>query len=118
MPLFWLYASLISGPLAHAFFPDADDTSRAITTLNLHGYHISPSEMVQRFEEDEYFETFDKQVPNRVVSISVNGNVLNAILRSPDSHCFTTQVDKIARFLCTRWVPHEILQDHWVRKSR
>ncbi|KAL2864292.1 terpene synthase family protein [Aspergillus lucknowensis] len=98
----------------HAFFPDADDTSRASTTLNLHGYHISLGYMVQRFETEQCFETFDDQLPNRVTSVSVNGNVLGSLLHSPDRDSFASQIEKVATFLCTRWEEQEgKLQDHW-----
>ncbi|KAL2808541.1 terpenoid cyclases/protein prenyltransferase alpha-alpha toroid [Aspergillus granulosus] len=110
-----IHESLSGGVVGatHCFFPDADDTSRSLTTLNLHGYHISPSDMVQRFETEQCFETFDDQLPNRVTSVSVNGNVLNALLHSPDRNSFTSQIEKVARFLCTRWEAQEKLQDHW-----
>ncbi|KAI9376183.1 terpenoid cyclases/protein prenyltransferase alpha-alpha toroid [Aspergillus egyptiacus] len=97
----------------HAFFPDADDTSRALMTLNLQGYHKSPSGLLRRFEVDQCFETFDHQLPNRVTSVSVNGNVLNALLHSPDPNALSPQIEKVARFLCKKWGPTETLQDHW-----
>jgi hypothetical protein len=56
------------------------DTSRAITTLNLHGHQVSPTGLVDRFEVGYYFEMFDKQMANCVTSVSVNGDVLGCLL--------------------------------------
>ncbi|KAF9893954.1 hypothetical protein FE257_008925 [Aspergillus nanangensis] len=110
-----IHESLTDGVASstHAFLPDADTTSRVLTTLNLHGYNISPSGLAQRFETDRCFETFDDQMPNRVTSVSVNGNALNALLHSPDPDLFAPQIDKVARFLCDRWKAQGKIQDHW-----
>ncbi|KAJ5963616.1 Terpenoid cyclases/protein prenyltransferase alpha-alpha toroid [Penicillium vulpinum] len=95
------------------FLPDADDTSRALTALNLHGYQISPAAMVEKFEVDQCFETFDARMPNRVKSVSVNGNVLNSLLHAPDPSAFTSQIEKIAKFMCGRWNTDRKFEDHW-----
>lgn len=100
---------------AHIYFPDADDTSRAITTLNHQGYKVSPAGMVKRFETDRCFETFDTQMPNRITSVSVNGNVLSSLVHGPDPNAFAPQIEKVARFLCEQWRPDKKLEDHWVR---
>ncbi|KAL4862195.1 hypothetical protein BDV12DRAFT_207367 [Aspergillus spectabilis] len=97
----------------HVFFPDADDTARALTILNLSGFNISQSSMIQRFEGHESFDTFDDQLPNRVSSVSVNGNVLNALLHSPNPDSFAPQIEKIARFLCSQWEQQRFIHDHW-----
>ncbi|RAH78357.1 hypothetical protein BO86DRAFT_402900 [Aspergillus japonicus CBS 114.51] len=64
-----------------AFFPDADDTSRILTLLNLNGYNLSPVGLVARFEVEDCFATVDTKMPKRVKSISVNGNVLCSLLQ-------------------------------------
>ncbi|KAF7590873.1 hypothetical protein BBP40_002287 [Aspergillus hancockii] len=97
----------------HVFLPDADDTSRALTTLNLQGYQISPKGLVDKFEVDHCFETFDNRMPNRVTSVSVNGNVLSSLLHSPDPSVFTAQIEKVTRFICSRWKAIGKLEDHW-----
>ncbi|THC87552.1 hypothetical protein EYZ11_013003 [Aspergillus tanneri] len=98
----------------HAFFPDAFDTSRALTILNMHGYQASPAKMLKKFEVDDSVQTFDERLPTRVTSISVNCNVLNSILRSPHPSMFTSQITKIVRFICGRWDPEGHFVDHWV----
>ncbi|KAL4971599.1 hypothetical protein BDW66DRAFT_163571 [Aspergillus desertorum] len=107
--------SLIDGATGatHAFLPDADDTARALMILNLNGCKTSPVGMIQRFEGDDCFRTFDDELPNQVASVSVNGNVLGALLLSPDPNLFAAQIEKVARFLCAQWGPQETLQDHW-----
>ncbi|KAL4744449.1 hypothetical protein BDW72DRAFT_209005 [Aspergillus terricola var. indicus] len=97
----------------HAFFPDADDTARALMILNSIGCITSPAGMIQRFEGDDCFLTFDDTLPNRVASVSVNGNVLGALLRSPEPDIFAAQIEKVARFLCAQWRQQETLHDHW-----
>lgn len=99
---------------AHIWFPDADDTSRALTALNLHGYQLNPASMAEKFEVDHCFQTFDARMPNRVESVSVNGNVLNSLLHSPDPSAFTSQIEKVATYMCGRWNPDGKFQDHWV----
>ncbi|KAL4741655.1 hypothetical protein BDV11DRAFT_212865 [Aspergillus similis] len=98
---------------AQAFFPDADDTARALMILNLNDCKTSPVGMIQRFEGDDYFLTFDDKLPNRVASVSVNGNVLGALLRSPEPDIFAAQIEKVARFLCAQLKRQKILHDHW-----
>ncbi|KAL3429765.1 hypothetical protein BDV09DRAFT_202743 [Aspergillus tetrazonus] len=97
----------------HAFFPDADDTARALMILNLNDCRASPVGMIQRFEGDDFFLTFDDKLPNRVASVSVNGNVLSALLRSPTPDLFAAQIEKVARFLCAEWRRQKTLHDHW-----
>jgi hypothetical protein len=73
--------------------------------------------MTEKFEVDQCFATFDAKIHNRVKSVSVNGNVLNALLHSPDPSAFSSQIEKVARFVCGRWHEEGILEDHWVRCS-
>ncbi|OGM44900.1 hypothetical protein ABOM_006120 [Aspergillus bombycis] len=110
-----IHRSLNGGVIGatHVFLPDADDTSRALTTLNLQGYQISPKGLLDKFEVDHCFETFDNRMPNRVTSVSVNGNVLSSLLHSPDPSAFTAQIEKVARFICSRWQAAGKLEDHW-----
>ncbi|PYI35302.1 hypothetical protein BP00DRAFT_453997 [Aspergillus indologenus CBS 114.80] len=97
-----------------AFFPDADDTSRILTLLNLNGYNLSPVGLVARFEVEDCFATFDTKMPKRVKSISVNGNVLCSLLQCPTPSAFVPQIEKVARFLCNQWRTHPTdIQDHW-----
>jgi hypothetical protein len=70
--------------------------------------------MIQRFEGDDCFLTFDDKLPNRVASVSVNGNVLSALLRSPTPDLVAAQIEKVARFLCAEWRRQKTFHDHWV----
>ncbi|KAL5002001.1 hypothetical protein BDV10DRAFT_181696 [Aspergillus recurvatus] len=108
-------ASLTDGVTGatHAFLPDADDTARALTILDLNGCNSSPAGMIQRFEDDDYFRTFGHELPNQVASVSVHGNVLGAFLRSSEPNLFARQIEKVARFLCAQWGQQKALQDHW-----
>ncbi|KAE8423113.1 terpenoid cyclases/protein prenyltransferase alpha-alpha toroid [Aspergillus pseudocaelatus] len=95
------------------WLPDADDTSRALLTLNLQGYQISPKGLVDKFEVGHCVETFDNRMPNRVNSVSVNASVLSSLLHSPDPSAFTAQIEKVARFICSRWKATGKFEDHW-----
>ncbi|GKZ61970.1 hypothetical protein AnigIFM49718_009037 [Aspergillus niger] len=97
----------------HTFLPDADDTARALTVLNDNGYEISRANLIKKFECDDGFETFDDRMPQRVTSVSVNGNVLSCLLSSSDPSAFTPQIENIAKFMCTKWSKEKTLHDHW-----
>lgn len=84
----------------------------------MHDYQISPAAMAEKFEVDQCFETFDTRMPNRVKSVSVNGNVLNSLLHAPDPSAFSPQIEKIARFICGRWRADGKFEDHWVRVNK
>lgn len=103
-----------SNPPAHTFFPDADDTARALMVLNNNGYAVSRANLIRKFECDDGFETFDDRMPQRVTSVSVNGNVLSCLLSSSDPSAFTPQIENIAKFMCTKWSKEKTLHDHWV----
>ncbi|KAL4954475.1 hypothetical protein BDW69DRAFT_140089 [Aspergillus filifer] len=94
------------------FFPDADDTARVLTTLNYLSYKVRPDKMVKAFESESCFQTFDDRVPKSPASVSVNANVLNCLLHSPAPNTFTSQIEKLTRFLCER-VSEDNMADHW-----
>ncbi|OJZ91051.1 hypothetical protein ASPFODRAFT_203518 [Aspergillus luchuensis CBS 106.47] len=97
----------------NTFLPDADDTARALMVLKNNGYEVSRANLIKSFEGDDCFETFDDRMPQRVTSVSVNGNVLNCLLSSPDPSAYTSQIEKIAKFMCTKWSKEKMLNDHW-----
>ncbi|RAH55298.1 ent-kaurene synthase [Aspergillus piperis CBS 112811] len=97
----------------NTFLPDADDTARALMVLNNNGYEVSHANLIKNFEGEDCFETFDDRMPQRVTSVSVNGNVLNCLLSSPDPSAYTPQIEKIAKFMCTKWSKEKMLNDHW-----
>ncbi|KAE8151971.1 terpenoid cyclases/protein prenyltransferase alpha-alpha toroid [Aspergillus avenaceus] len=110
-----VYKSLSGGVTGatHIWLPDADDTSRTLTALNLQGYHVTPQGLIDKFEVEHCFETFDDRMPNRVSSVSVNGNVLSALLHSPDPGAVTAQIEKVAQFMCSRWKATGKFEDQW-----
>ncbi|KAL2833006.1 hypothetical protein BDW59DRAFT_157147 [Aspergillus cavernicola] len=91
---------------------DADDTGRALTALYLHGYNPSLDSLISNHEVDTYFQTFFGRIPNAVPSISVNSNVLNALLSSPEPP--EQQIIKCVKYLCESWGNDIVCPgDHW-----
>ncbi|KAJ6089136.1 hypothetical protein N7499_003983 [Penicillium canescens] len=91
--------------------PDADDTGRALTALYLHGDNPNLDSLISNHEVDTYFQTFFGRIPNEVPSISVNSNVLNALLSSPDPP--KQQINKCVKYLCDSWRNDTVPGDHW-----
>ncbi|RAL17793.1 terpene synthase family protein [Aspergillus homomorphus CBS 101889] len=82
--------------------PDANTTSRVLTTLSLNGYQLDPKDLVRRFEAETSFATFDNATPNHQIpsaststSVSVNSNILHALLHSPNPNAYTPQIEKL-----------------------
>ncbi|KAL3472131.1 hypothetical protein BJX99DRAFT_266206 [Aspergillus californicus] len=92
--------------------PDADDSGRALTALYLHGYNPSLDGLISNHEVNTYFQTFFGRIPNAVPSISVNSNVLNALLSSPAPP--EQQITKCVKYLCDSWGTDIVApEDHW-----
>ncbi|KAA8646608.1 uncharacterized protein ATNIH1004_008041 [Aspergillus tanneri] len=91
--------------------PDPDDSAVALSTLQILGEHVDLQPMFKRFEGSDHFITF---IGERNASLSANCNVLICILRHPDSHAYTGQVVKCARFLCTLYYRSQF-KDKWNR---
>ncbi|KAJ6438808.1 Copalyl diphosphate synthase-like protein [Purpureocillium lavendulum] len=85
---------------ASSFEADADDTAKAITALHLLGHPASPAKMVEVFEADTHFRTYQGE---RDPSFTTNCNVLQALLHQPDVSVYSSQVLKVAKFLCQHW---------------
>ena len=93
--------------------PDADDTSKALTSLSAMGEHISPSGLFDHFEGDKHFQTYTAE---RDPSFSANCKVLVALLSQPNPDLFGKHVEKAAAFLCKAWWESDgWVQDKWVR---
>lgn len=69
--------------------------------------------MVETFEADSHFRTYNKE---RDPSFTANCNVLAALLCQPDPDQFASQVLKAVKFLCDHWWSSDgKIDDKWVR---
>ncbi|WPH04793.1 Hypothetical protein R9X50_00768900 [Acrodontium crateriforme] len=80
--------------------PDVDDTAKTLTTLSVLGHPASPQGMLERFEQETHFKTYDGE---RNPSFSANCNVLVALLSQQDPSIYQNQITKIVRFLVDIW---------------
>ncbi|UNI15339.1 hypothetical protein JDV02_001879 [Purpureocillium takamizusanense] len=100
---------------ASSFEADADDTAKAITALHQLGHPASSAKMVEAFEADTHFRTYQGE---RDPSFTTNCNVLQALLHQPDVSVYSSQVLKVAKFLCEHWWTTDgRIKDKWVRSS-
>ncbi|RHZ53907.1 uncharacterized protein CDV56_101521 [Aspergillus thermomutatus] len=91
--------------------PDADDTAKAITCLNLLGADVSVSALVDNFNHGECFKTYPQE---RNSSISTNCNVLMALLSNPTNIAnHSAVITKVTRYLCKKWFTTQIITDKW-----
>jgi hypothetical protein len=103
---------LISDPSVH---PDADDTAKAITALQLLGQRPSFDALIERFELESHFQCFPFE---RNPSFSANCNVLLAFLYSPDPSQYQSQITKCVRYIAYEWWnTDEPVKDKWVCNS-
>jgi hypothetical protein len=90
---------------------DADDTAKTILVMNLLGKATNPRALIESYEAKAYFITYPGE---RTPSFSVNCNVLEALLHSPNPSQFTPQIEKAASYLCQRWYnSNEPVMDKW-----
>lgn len=90
---------------------DADDSARAILTLNLIGRRAHLKAVAEHFKsKDGHFHTF---LCERDASFSANCNVLKALLETPDVHEYINEVVSILTFLCDAWW-RGASRDKWV----
>lgn len=82
--------------------------------LNNNGYEVGYTSQIENVECDDYFRTFEDRMPQWVTSVSVNENVLNCLLSSPNPSAFTPQRAKIGKFMCSKWSKQNALDYHWV----
>ncbi|XP_014554347.1 hypothetical protein COCVIDRAFT_105200 [Bipolaris victoriae FI3] len=79
---------------------DADDTAKTMLTLRMLGHHVDPSALLQRFETEDRFLTYQFE---RTPSFSANCNVLSALLHMQSPEQYATSIGKAARFICNWW---------------
>ncbi|KAL1981483.1 hypothetical protein VTN96DRAFT_2512 [Rasamsonia emersonii] len=94
---------------APGILPDADDTAKAILSLNLLGRPTGCEKMIESFEAQTHFKTYDFETTE---SFSANCNVLTAILQSKNPSNHLSQLSKALDFLCQTWY-HGELNDKW-----
>src|SRR5947209_10496167 len=83
--------------------------------MNLLGKPTVPRALIQAYESKEYFITYPGE---RTPSFSVNCNVLDALLHSPNPSDYIVQIQKAARYLCKRWYEsNDPIMDKWVRST-
>ncbi|KAF4628001.1 hypothetical protein G7Y89_g10156 [Cudoniella acicularis] len=88
---------------------DADDTAKAILTLNLLGIQMSAEAMISTFESRTHFKTYPGE---RTPSFSANCNVLNALLHASEPSCYSAQIWKTATFVCKSFM-RSTIKDKW-----
>jgi len=100
-----------AGSIAPSVPADADDTAKALHTLNLLGRNASPSRMISHFRNDNgFFRTYPAE---RNASFSANCNALSALLHSPNVGDYAADIVTNASFLCDLWWKGDI-KDKWV----
>ncbi|POS72958.1 ent-kaurene synthase [Diaporthe helianthi] len=72
----------------------------AILSMTLLGHPVGPEKMLETFEADKHFRTYNKE---RDPSFTANCNVLAALLCQPDPDQYALQVLKAVSFLCDHW---------------
>jgi len=97
-----------SGP---GLLADADDTAKAILSLNLLGRtSVKPDQLIAKFDNGVYFYTY---IEESNPSFSANCNVLNALLHVDQPSQYTAQISRATDFLCNAWY-NGVLKDKWV----
>ncbi|KAI0837753.1 hypothetical protein F5Y06DRAFT_270158 [Hypoxylon sp. FL0890] len=91
--------------------PDADDTAKSITLLNMLDVPTSATPLIEKYCTGNYFGTYAGE---RDASISTNSNALIAMCMSPDAKHHKSIIILVAKFLCKKWWrdPNRIL-DKW-----
>ncbi|KAI9649363.1 hypothetical protein NHQ30_001938 [Ciborinia camelliae] len=102
--------TLMITPVATPLLPDADDKAKCILTLRLLGRPVSAEWMIANVEVKNHFQTYAHE---RNGSISVNCNVLNALLHTVDPNQFIKQILSITELLCSSWSAGKI-DDKWL----
>ncbi|EUC41382.1 hypothetical protein COCMIDRAFT_106270 [Bipolaris oryzae ATCC 44560] len=90
---------------------DADDTAKTMLTLRMLGHPVDPSALLQRFETEDRFLTYQFE---RTPSFSANCNVLSTLLHMQSLDQYATSIGKAARFICNWWHDSdEQIPDKW-----
>ncbi|KAE9970957.1 hypothetical protein BLS_004670 [Venturia inaequalis] len=90
---------------------DADDTSKALLTLQLLGKDASPQSLIAEYEGSHHFRTYASE---RDPSLSANCNVLVALLHHSHPEQYLNQIEKCTRFICDEWYRFDgSISDKW-----
>ena len=90
---------------------DADDSAKAILTLNLLGRQANAKSLTEHFRsKNGHFCTYPGE---RDASFSANCNVLRALLETPQVQDHAADITSILTFLCETWWSGGI-RDKWV----
>ncbi|KAH7324982.1 terpene synthase family protein [Stachybotrys elegans] len=94
---------------------DADDTARALMSLNIldiaESTEIDHQGLIRVFEQETHFLTYPLE---RDPSFTVNCNVLSAFTHAPDPVKYVPQIKKLVKYLCAYWWDaDEIIKDKW-----
>ncbi|KAI0814216.1 hypothetical protein GGR55DRAFT_701902 [Xylaria sp. FL0064] len=76
---------------------DADDTAKTILSLQSLGLQPDPSAMIKQFQAAGHFETYKRE---RNASLSTNCNILDALLHTPNTAEYASQISGLASFIC------------------
>ncbi|KAF5345036.1 hypothetical protein D9758_010408 [Tetrapyrgos nigripes] len=91
--------------------PDADDTSKALTTLLHIGTPFPLDDMLDAFELPTHFQCYQHE---RNPSVTVNCNVLMALLHHSDPGKYSKQIMKTTEFVLKEyWNTKVLVQDKW-----
>lgn len=97
--------------LAPSVGHDADDTSKALLTLELLEKLASPESLIAEYEGSHHFRTYASE---RDPSLSANCNILIALLHHPNPERYLSQIEKCTRFICDEWYRAEgRISDKW-----
>lgn len=100
--------------IAPSVLPDADDTAKAILTLNLLGEVAKPDRMIDHFKsENSHFRTYLGETD---ASFSANCNILIALTHMPDLEGYNSCIESIVTFLSEAWWSGA-QRDKWVRSD-
>ena len=100
--------------IAPRIMADADDTAKAILSLNLLSITtVKPVQMIAEFSNGIGFRTYAAE---RNPSFSANCNILNVLLHSPELGEYVTPISQAANFVCYAW-HSSTLKDKWVRAA-
>ncbi|KAE9384770.1 hypothetical protein BT96DRAFT_1026800 [Gymnopus androsaceus JB14] len=91
--------------------PDADDTSKALATLLHIGKPFRFDDMLDAFELPTHFQCYQHE---RNPSVTVNCNVLMALLHHPEPDKYSKQILKASEFVLSEyWNAGKLVQDKW-----
>ncbi|KAF9061663.1 terpenoid cyclases/protein prenyltransferase alpha-alpha toroid, partial [Rhodocollybia butyracea] len=91
--------------------PDADDTSKALATLLHIGKPFRLDDMLDAFELPSHFQCYQHE---RNPSVTVNCNVLMALLHYPEPDKYSKQILKASEFVLNEyWNAQKLVQDKW-----